>query len=116
LNDGLERISNSNSNTLAERGFQMLQPTCRFNVRSDRGACRTFLAEKSATAYMTELLNRGENVLTSLAWSDGDFYEFAALSEYPASIVDTERLNGVEFNPGDSVSANEIARALFPHL
>ena len=93
----------------------MFQPTCRFNVRSDRGACRTFLAEKAATAYMMELANRGENVLVSLAWSDGDFHEFAALSEYPPSI-DTDRLNGIEFQPGSSVSAEEIARALFPNL
>ena len=64
---------------------------------------------------MTELANRRENVLVSLVWSDGDFYEFVALTEYPPKI-DAARLVTVDFRPGSGVSPQEIARALFLNL
>ena len=94
----------------------------RVTVRSDAGACRTFTDESAAGAYAVELAQRGENVLQTIAWSDGDLFEWAALAEYPDSYVREvelgNRRRAVEFNPAhaDPPDASEITRRLFPEL
>ena len=88
----------------------------RVTVRSGAGHCRTFADDKAAGAYVAELSMAGENVLATIAFPDGDLVEFAALGDVPDNVeLDMQRLIGVESRNG-MPSADQLAKALFPHL